>query len=492
MGTAQRVSCAALLLCALALAPPAASAAVAPTPSLSSIVERVMPAVVNVSVAMRPGAAVETDGLTGGEGALDRQLKQFFERNGVPHPAPSRREVTGLGSGFIVDAAGYIVTNNHLVADAERVTVVLSDRSRHAARVVGHDDATDIALLKIDVPAPLPHVAWADSDTAKVGDWVIAVGNPFGLAGTVTAGIISARGRDIDEGPYDDFLQIDAPINRGNSGGPTFNLDGEVLGINTAIYSPSGGSIGIGFAIPASFARQVVSELKAKGRVDHGWLGVTLQDVSPGLARSFGVDPGNPVGALVDDVVDDSPATRAGLRQGDVILSVNGQPVRTAHDLPRLVGESAIGTRIALALRRDGRDRTASAVVGQKPGSPQAAADTDGSGSSEPPAAPHSAGLGLALKPLTPELRHRLQLPLSVDGVFVADIAPSSPALSLGVKPGDVIVAIDRRKATAPGDVAERLSRALDGGQVLVLVNRNGISQFLGSSPDDRAADARP
>jgi serine protease Do len=449
--------------------------------------------VVNVSVAMRPGAAIDADGLAGGEGALDRQLKRFFEQNGRPHPAPSQRQVTGLGSGFIVDASGYVVTNNHLVADAERVTVVLSDHSRHVGRVVGRDEATDIALLKIDAPVPLPHVEWADSDTAKVGDWVIAVGNPFGLAGTVTAGIISARGRDIDEGPYDDFLQIDAPINRGNSGGPTFNLDGEVLGINTAIYSPSGGSIGIGFAIPASFARQVVSELKAKGRVDHGWLGVTLQDVSPGLARSFGVDPGNPVGALVDDVVDDSPAARAGLRQGDVILSVNGQPVRTAHDLPRLVGESAIGTRIGLALRRDGRDRSANAVVGQKPELPQAAAETEGSGSSEPQAAaPHTAGLGLELKPLTAELRHRLQLPKSIDGVFVADIAPSSPAVTLGLKAGDVIVSIERRKVTSPHDVAERLAQALGGGQALVLVNRNGISQFLGASPDDREADARP
>ena len=249
---------------------------------------------------------------------------------------------------------------------------------------------------------------------------MIAIGNPYGLAGTVTAGIISARGRDIDEGPYDNFLQIDAPINRGNSGGPTFNLDGEVIGINTAIFSPSGGSVGIGFAIPASSARQVVTQLKAKGRVDHGWLGVTLQNVTPGIARSFAIDPANPAGALVDDVVRDSPAARAGLRQGDVILAVNGAPVRVAHDLPRLVDETSIGERVTLTLRRDGKDHNLAVLVGATPGPPRiAAADEESSGSSQPP----DGALGMELQPLTPDLRRRLQLPKSVDGVS----SPTSP-----------------------------------------------------------------
>jgi serine protease Do len=320
---------------------------------------------------------------------------------------------------------------------------------------------------------------------------VIAVGNPFGLEGTVTAGIISARGRDIESGPFDNFLQIDAPINRGNSGGPTFNLDGEVLGINTAIYSPSGGSIGIGFAIPAAFARQVVSQLKAKGHVDHGWLGVSLQNMTPDLARGFAIDPANPVGAIVDDVVHDSPAARAGLRQGDVIVAVNGEAVRVAHDLPRLVGEDSVGARVTLTLRRDGKDQTLDAIIGAMPEPPRVAdaAEEEGSGSSQPP----NAGLGMELQPLTADLRRRLQLPKSVEGVFVAELAPASPAASLGVKPGDVIVSIGRQKVTSPQDLTERLRRALAGGQVVMLVNRHGSSQFVGAAlDDDRRASAAP
>jgi serine protease Do len=474
----------ALLAVAPALAAPPSSEpqrqSIVVAPSLSSIVERVLPAVVSIAVTISGKTASET-AATGS--TLDRMLRRFREQGATatPHGA---RGATGLGSGFIIDPTGYIVTNYHLVAEAEGGTVTLQDKSRHSAQIIGRDDITDIALIKIDAQRPLPFVRWADSDSAKVGDWVLAVGNPYGLEGTVTAGILSARGRDIDEGPYDDFLQIDAPINRGNSGGPTFNLDGEVLGINTAIFSPSGGSIGIGFAIPAAFARTIVAQLKAKGRADHGWLGVTMQNVTPAIARSFAIDPENPAGALVDDVTPDSPAARAGIRQGDVILSINGRPVTVARDLPRIVRENQIGQRIALMLRRDGRDRKASAVIGLMPGQPRMASlETEGAGSS----LPQPRGIGVDLQAITPDLRKRLQIPKSVDGVYVADITPASPAGALGLKSGDVIVSVDRRKVSSPADCTQRLDAAFATGQVLLLVHRDGGSQFLGAALEERA-----
>ncbi|MGH7091653.1 MAG: trypsin-like peptidase domain-containing protein, partial [Stellaceae bacterium] len=346
------------------------------------------------------------------------------------------------------------------------------------ARLIGRDDASDIAVLKIAAPAPLPHVRWADSERAKVGDWVVAVGNPFGLGGTVTAGIISALGRDIDDGPYDDFLQIDAPINRGNSGGPTFDLDGRVLGINTAIFSPSGGSIGIGFAIPAKLASRIVRQLIAQGIVDHGWLGVTIQNVTPSIAGSFAIDPQQPVGALVDDVARGSPAARAGLRQGDVILAVGRMPVEAAHDLRRLVDQSGIGARVPLRVRRGGRDSWLTAVIGAAPET--TAPETAGEGSSEPP----RLSLGLELDPLTPQLRQALALPYAVRGVLVVGVASGGAGDLLGLEVGDVIVAVSKRTVATPGDAARRLDAALAEGQVLVLVNRHGASHFLGVARD--------
>ncbi len=244
-----------------------------------------------------------------------------------------------LGSGFIIDPSGYIVTNNHVVENATKVTVVFQDGSKHPAKIIGRDPKTDLALLKIDAPQPLPYVTWGDSNAAQVGDWVLAVGNPFGLGGTVSSGIISARGRDIHAGPYDDFLQIDASINRGNSGGPTFNLDGKVIGINTAIYSPNGGSVGIGFAIPSSLAKPVIDQLRAHGKVERGWLGVQIQGVTPEIAKSLGLPKAE--GALVADVNPDGPAAKSGIKQGDVILSYDGHDLAKMRDLPLEVAETA-------------------------------------------------------------------------------------------------------------------------------------------------------
>ncbi len=260
---------------------------------------------------------------------------------------------------------GYVVTNNHVVDGSEKVTVVFQDGTRHPAKIVGRDPKTDLALLKISVDHPLPYVAWGNSGDEQVGDWVVAVGNPFGLGGTVSAGIVSARGRDIHSGPYDNFLQIDAPINRGNSGGPTFNLKGEVIGINTAIYSPNGGSVGIGFAIPSDLAKPVIAQLREHGKVSRGWLGVQIQEVTPAIAKSMGL--ANDHGALVADVTKGSPAEKAGFKQGDVIESFNGHAIEKLRDLPIMVAETPVGTATKVEVRREGKDITLDTTIAEQP-----------------------------------------------------------------------------------------------------------------------------
>lgn len=270
-----------------------------------------------------------------------------------------------LGSGFIIDPDGYVVTNNHVIDGADEITVILEGGDRLEAKVVGRDAKTDLALLKIDADEPLPYVSFGDSDAARVGDWVVAVGNPFGLGGSVTAGIISARGRDIHAGPFDDFLQVDAPINRGNSGGPLFSTSGEVIGINTAIYSPNGGNVGIGFATPSSLARTVIAQLREKGSVERGWLGVTIQSVTDDIADSLGLDEAE--GALVSKVLPDSPAASAGLQQGDVILALNGQRITRFKTLPRLVAEAKTGKPATVTVWRDGREKDVTVTIGRMP-----------------------------------------------------------------------------------------------------------------------------
>ena len=281
-----------------------------------------------------------------------------------------------LGSGFIVDPSGYVVTNSHVIGDAGKVEVTLQDNSKYTAKIVGRDPKTDIAVLKIKADKPLPYVTFGDSSAAQVGDWVMAVGNPFGLGGTVTTGIISARGRDIHSGPFDDFLQIDAPINRGNSGGPTFNLEGQVIGINTAIYSPNGGSVGIGFAVPSNVAKTVVAQLEEHGKVSRGWLGVQIQEVTPAIAASLGLH--GEQGALVAVVTPDSPGAKAGLKQGDVILSFNGNEVDHLRDLPRLVAATAPDTNATMTVWRNGQTVQLQATVGELANNEQVASATGG------------------------------------------------------------------------------------------------------------------
>jgi serine protease Do len=462
-------------------------------PSFAPVVQGVMPTVVNVSAIQRPskaaadqteldpGRAKEHGALRGlPPSALDEFVRRFLEqqgRKGVPLPS------TALGSGFIVDPDGYVVTDDHVVEHADKIVITSQDGTQYSARVIGRDAMTDLALVKIDTERPLPHVRWGDSDTARVGDWVLAIGNPFGLDNTVSSGIISARGRDIHAGPYDDFLQIDAAINRGNSGGPTFDLNGNVIGINTAIYSPNGGSVGIGFAIPANLARPVVEQLKVYGRVARGWLGVQIQQVTPEIAESFGLPKAK--GALVAGVSADGPAARAGLAQGDIILSVNGHEISRMRELPLVVAETAIGEVAVVKIWRGNVETTFRPVIGEMPETPETleARQSEREGQRL-----EQAGVvGLKLAPLTEQRRQRLGLPRKVNGVVVTAIDESSPFADLDLLPGDVIEAINQEPVTSPDDALARLSEATVSRRrsVLMLVNRRGTDHYLALSIDN-------
>jgi serine protease Do len=368
--------------CTQANAPyPPSSGAGNPLPSFAPIVEDVMPAVVNISAVQRMSktAADATEPQAGSTedpialrgippSVLDELLRRFLDTRGRDGTAAPKVASVALGAGFIIDPRGYVVTDDHVIEDAERVTIVIQDAAEYPARIVGRDPLTDIALLKIDAARPLSYVRWGDSDTAHVGDWVLAIGNPFGLDNTVSGGIISGRGRDLQAGPYDDFLQIDAAMNRGNSGGPTFDLHGDVIGVNTAIYSPNGGSVGIGFAIPANRARPIVEQLEASGRVARGWLGIQIQEVTPEIARTLGLP--KVVGALVAKVGTGSPAAAAGFAQGDVILSANGRDIRRMHDLPLAVAEMPIGRLAAVTVWRKNAALSLQPMIGEMPSDP--------------------------------------------------------------------------------------------------------------------------
>jgi serine protease Do len=358
-------------------------------PSFAPVIQEVMPAVVNVSAVQRVNQAVadregwdasrlgNEDALSGlPPEALDKLLRHFLDPRDRRTTLSPKVTSVALGSGFIIDPSGYVVTDDHVVDNAEKVTIILDGSTEYPARIVGRDPLTDLALLKIDVERPLSYAHWGDSDTARIGDWVLAIGSPFGLDNTVSSGIISGRGRDIHAGPYDDFLQIDAAINRGNSGGPTFDLHGNVIGINTAIYSPNGGSVGIGFAIPANRARPIVEQLKAQGKVPRGWLGIQIQQVTPDLARSLGLS--SAAGALVARVGAGSPAAAAGFKKGDVILSVNGREIRQMRELPLVVAEMPIGQMAAVTVWRRNTALTLRPMIMEMPVSPEVAELTPG------------------------------------------------------------------------------------------------------------------
>jgi len=474
-----------------------ASPYAAALPSFAPLVKKVMPAVVNISASLKQDSAAPGDdsdndqdqdqsGPDVGPGPFqgfpqspfDEMLRRFFEQQGRPMPRERAEHTVALGSGFIIDPTGYIVTNNHVVQNADKVTVIFQDDSQHPAKVLGRDAKTDLALLKIDAPKPLPYVSWGDSSAEEVGDWVLAVGNPFGLGGSVSPGFVSARGRDIHAGPYDDFLQIDASINRGNSGGPTFNLNGEVVGINTAIYSPNGGSVGIGFAIPSALAKPVIEQLREHGKVERGWLGVQIQQVTPEIAKSLGLPKDS--GALVADVTAGGPAEKAGFKQGDVILAFNGHSIDKVRDLPIVVAETAVGQKADVKVWRKDGETTLTAAIGAMPDNPQVAkAETGG------PAAQPSSAMGLKLAPLTNELRQQLHLGKGVKGVVVTSVADNSPLADLGLRRGDVIESINQQPTTTPKEVSDLLDHAKSakgGTSVLMLINRNGVNQYVALS----------
>jgi serine protease Do len=478
-------------------------------PSFAPLVKKVMPAVVGVSATLKPGAAATEqldEGDNGGNGdqdqgpdqnpglgpdqgfpqsPFDEMLRHFFEQQGRPFPRQQREHTVALGSGFIIDPTGYVVTNNHVVQNADKITVTFQDSSEHTAKVIGRDNKTDLALLKVDAPKPLPYVSWGSSDAEQVGDWVLAVGNPFGLGGSVSPGFISARGRDIHAGPYDDFLQIDASINRGNSGGPTFNLDGQVVGINTAIYSPNGGSVGIGFAIPSSLAKPVIDQLREHGKVDRGWLGVQIQQVSPEIAKSLGLPKQE--GALVADVTPGGPAAKAGFQQGDVILSFNGHDIDKVRDLPIVVAQTAVGNDAKIHVWRKSGETDLTAKVAQMPENPQVARNTSPGNNHNggDATAQNSSAMGLRLAPLNSEWRQRLHLGRDVKGVVVTGVADDSPLADLGLQRGDVIESVNQKPTTTTQEVATALREAKNakGNQhVLILLNRNGVNQYVALS----------
>jgi len=461
--------------------------AVVPLPSWSPLVKRVLPAVVNVTADINPDAAAAAGepGDQPSAPSLDDFLRRYFEERGLGMPlspgtrTATRSKVTSVGSAFIVDPAGYVVTNNHVVAGATKITVILQDNTRHTADLVGADPKIDIALLKIATRRKLPALSWGDSNKVSVGDWVMAVGNPFGLGGTVTAGIVSALGRDLQQGPFDDFLQIDAPINRGNSGGPTLDVEGRVVGINSAIYSPTGGSVGIGFAIPSNIAKTIVQKLRDTGHAEHGFLGFSVQSISPDIADALHLDPGKPQGLLVNEVVPRGPAAAAGLQTGDIITEANGQPVLVTHDISKFVVNAKLGEILHLTVQRFDKTLKLDVALIKAP-TPEQLADW-----MEGPAvqSPVPAALGLWFANLTDDLRRELHLAPTVQGVAIGGIEPKSPAAGIGLMPGDVVVSINRQTIADPARATNLLRGASTEGDVLLLVNRHGDSQFVVLTP---------
>ncbi len=468
--------------------------------SFADLAEKLLPAVVNISTTQTVKA--EQRGGSGGGGGDNPDLPQFppgspFEEffkdflnknrprgqgQGQGQPQAEGRKATSLGSGFIIDTAGYVVTNNHVISDADEITVILHDNTSLKAELVGRDTKTDIAVLKVKTEKPLVAVPWGDSDVSRVGDWVLAIGNPFGLGGTVTAGILSARQRDINSGPYDDFLQTDASINRGNSGGPMFNMDGQVIGINTAIYSPSGGSIGIGFAIPSALARQVVEELIHENdhTVHRGWLGVRIQAVTDEIAESLGLDKAR--GALVASVTDNGPAQAGGIQPGDVITTFDGKKVEDMRHLPRLVAETSVDKSVAVQVWRKRAAVDLKIKVGRLQETEAASADAPAKSAPPPKTEAETVkALGMTLSNVTPALKDKYSLGDSAKGVVVVEVSKDSPGAEKGLRPGDVIMEAAQEEVKNANQVAGKVADAKKSGRksILLLVERQGDLRFV-------------
>jgi serine protease Do len=462
-----------------AIAPLSAAHAAEAPKSFADLAARLLPAVVNVSTTQtirNPERAPEMPHFPPGS-PFQQFFKDFMEHQRQRQALPEH--ATSLGSGFIIDPAGYIVTNNHVIQDADAITVTLHDNAVFKAKVVGRDIKTDLALLKID---PGKHhlvaVKFGDSTKARVGDWVLAIGNPYGLGGTVTAGIVSARARDINAGPYDDFIQTDAAINRGNSGGPMFNMNGNVIGINTAIFSPSGGSIGIGFAIPSSIAEPVIAELKKDGKVVRGWLGVRIQSIDEDLAKSMGLP--SEKGALVASVMAGSPAGDAGVKPGDVILEFDGKPIPEMRSLPLIVAETPVGKTVEMKVWRSGHIKTLSVKVGElKSPAPGSGAKSE---------RPHEEnggltipGAGMAVAAMSDSLRRQYHIPQDTKGLVVIAVDDGGAASEKGIKPGDVIIDAGQNAVESPDDLAQLAEkvRSSDRRTLLLRVENDDVIRYV-------------
>jgi serine protease Do len=458
-----------------------------PEGDFADLAERLLPAVVNISTTQTVKGGQVPEGMPQFPpgSPFEEFFKDFFDRQqreGGGKGPP--RQISSLGSGFIVDARGYVVTNNHVIADADQVRVILHDNTELEAKIIGRDPEVDLAVLKVEPKKPLTAVQWGDSDKLRVGEWTLAIGNPFGLGGTVTAGIVSARGRDINAGRYDDFIQTDASINKGNSGGPLFNKAGEVIGINTAIFSQSGGSVGIGFAVPANLARPVVQQLIEYGRTRRGWLGVQIQSVTDEMVDALGLDKAR--GALVAKVIPGGPAEKAGIESGDVIVAVDGKPVDTTNALTRAVAESTVGKSVSVDLVRKGKKRTVKATLGELEAalaSAKAENKAKGDDGRQAPGKNETelADLGLRVAPLSKELRQRYDIKDDVRGVVITDVDPNGPAAQRDVRAGDVIIEVAQSEVRNPDDVTEMLKALKDARRKVALlqIQRSGEPRFV-------------
>ena len=469
------VACSAMLVAGAApggLAPTQATAQEMP-PSFAPVAKDLLPSVVNIATTRN------ADQQAGPLGQLPEghPLREFFERfGGGEQGQPRKRRTRSLGSGFVIDEAGYVVTNHHVIKQADQVSVILHDDTRLDAEVVGADPKTDLALLKVDAERALTAVEWGNSAGAEVGDWVLAIGNPFGLGGSVTAGIVSARGRAINAGPYSRFIQTDTAINRGNSGGPLFNTDGEVIGVNTAILSPSGGNVGVGFALPSKVAEPIIAELKANGEVVRGWLGVSVQPVTEQLAQ--GLELPRDTGALIGDVRPNSPADKHGLKSGDVVVGFNGEQIDDPRELAWQTSQRDPGETVELSLYRNGERRTVAVDLGRLSDAGQRAA-TDGG--ADELARLTAEAMGVQLAAPRPQVLEQFDLPRDVEGAVVARVAANGPAATQGVRPGDVIRQVGQRAVDEPRDVHRAVDAALAQGSdgLVILLQRGSQTQFV-------------
>jgi serine protease Do len=446
---------------------------VAQPTGFADIAQRVKPSVISVKVTMSDKVADASDSNDGSDGQFGPPMERFFRQFGGPDGMPpGMREhhgghgvMMGQGSGFFISPDGYAVTNNHVVDGADKVEVTTDGGKVYTAKVIGTDKRTDLALIKVEGGSDFPFAKLAEGKP-RIGDWVLAVGNPFGLGGTVTAGIVSASGRDIGNGPYDDFLQIDAPVNKGNSGGPAFNMQGEVVGVNTAIYSPSGGSVGIAFSIPAPTVKNVVAQLKDKGKVSRGWIGVQIQPVTSDIADSLGLKKAE--GALVAEPQANGPAAKAGIESGDIITSVNGETVKDARELARTIGSLAPGSSVKLNILHQGKDKVINLTLGQLPAMQQASADSAGGGTDVP-------RLGMTVAPASSVAG------AGKTGVVVTDVDPESAAAARGFKQGDVILEVAGKSVTNSDDVrnAIKAAHADNKNTVLMRVRTGDASRYV-------------